>query len=114
MYVFGDNYNTPDGTCLRDYIHVSDLASGHVKAIECLNEEKSITTNLATGKCHSVLDVIKTTEEITGKHINYSIVGRRDGDPGKLYASSNNIINYKPIFSELETIIETMWNVYKK
>ena len=95
MNVFGNDYDTPDGTCLRDYIHVNDLAVGHVKAIEMLPDNGKIATNLATGNSYSVLDVINKSSQITNKEIKYSIVDRREGDPDKLFASSNNILNYR-------------------
>ena len=112
--VFGDDYNTPDGTCLRDYIHVNDLAKGHVKAVEELNVSNQIITNLATGKSHSVMDVINEVIRCTKQKINYTISERRPGDPDSLYAKSNNILNYRNQYSNLETIISTTWDVYKK
>ena len=111
--VFGNDYDTPDGTCLRDYIHVNDLAVGHIKAIEMLSNNGKITTNLATGNSYSVLDVINKSSQITNKQIKYSIVGRREGDPDKLFASSNNVLNYNNKYSDLDTIISSMWNIYK-
>ena len=111
--VFGNDYNTPDGTCLRDYIHVNDLAVGHVKAIEMLSNNGKITTNLATGNSYSVLDVINKSSQITNKEIKYSIIDRREGDPDKLFASSNNILNYNNQYSDLDTIISSMWDIYK-
>ena len=114
MCVYGDNYDTPDGTCLRDYIHVNDLARAHVKAIKMVQSENKIITNLATGKSHSVKDVIKETQTITGKKINFEIVDRRPGDPDSLYAKSNNKLDYSNKYSDLKTIIKSMWEVYKK
>ena len=114
MNVFGNDYDTHDGTCLRDYIHVNDLATGHVKAIEMILNKSKIITNLATGNSFSVLDVIQTAQKITGKQINYSITDRRPGDPDSLYAKSNNILNFENKYSDLETIISSMWDVYKK
>ena len=111
--VFGNNYDTPDGTCLRDYIHVNDLAVGHVKAIELLSNKEKIITNLATGNSYSVLDVINKSSQITNKEIKYSIIDRREGDPDKLFASSNNVLNYNNKHSDLETIIRSMWEIYK-
>ncbi|MDC0145573.1 UDP-glucose 4-epimerase GalE [bacterium] len=114
LNIFGGDYNTPDGTCLRDYIHVNDLARGHVKAIEMLkNNNKKIITNLATGNYHSVLDVVNKTSEIINKEINYSIVDRRAGDPDKLFAKSNNVLNHKNKYSDLDTIINSTWRIYK-
>ena len=114
MSVYGNDYETPDGSCLRDYIHVNDLASGHVKAIDALLHKSKIITNLATGNTYSVLEVIELAKKITGKNINYSIVERRAGDPAALYAKSNNELNFKNKHSDLETIISSMWDVYKK
>ena len=114
MSVFGNDYNTPDGTCLRDYIHVNDLALGHVKAVEKLIDKKQITTNLATGNSHSVLDVIKIAKKITNKEIKFEIVDRRPGDPDSLYAKSNNILDYTNKYSDLKTIVKSMWDIYKK
>ena len=111
--VFGGDYNTADGTCLRDYIHVNDLARGHVKAIEKLDSFEKIITNLATGKFHSVLDVINKTIDISNKKISYEIIGRRDGDPAVLYAKSNNILEYDNKYSDLENIIKSTWKIYK-
>ena len=114
LFVFGGDYNTPDGTCLRDYIHVNDLARGHLRAVELLPKRNNIITNLATGNSHSVLDVINTAREITKKDIDYMIIERREGDPEELYAKSNNVLNFQNKFSDLETIIKSMWNIYKK
>lgn len=114
MSVYGNDYDTPDGTCLRDYIHVNDLSLGHVRAVEKLNYRNHIITNLATGKYHSVLDVINKSAKISGKNINYKIAERRCGDPGELYAKSNNILDYKQKYSDLENILKTTWNIYKK
>jgi len=113
LEIFGNNYNTSDGTCMRDYIHVNDLACGHVKAIEILPKKNNIITNLATGTYHSVLDVINETELVTNKKIKYKFVDRRKGDPESLYATSNNILDYKNNYSDLNNIIKSMWNVYK-
>ena len=113
MSIFGNDYNTEDGTCVRDYIHVNDLAAAHLKAIEKIKDNSSIITNVATGNFHSVLDVINKAEMITNKKIHYIIDERREGDPDKLYASSNNILNHQNQYSDLETIIKSMWKVYR-
>ena len=87
LSVFGDDYDTDDGTGVRDYIHVMDLADGHVKAIDKIDSfDKVMTINLGTGKGYSVLDVVKAYEKASGKKIPYKIVGRRDGDIAKNYA----------------------------
>ncbi len=116
MEVFGNDYDTHDGTGVRDYIHVSDLASAHVKAIEYLNENESITVNLATGESHSVLDVINLAKEISGKEIVYKIVDRRAGDPAELYAGTTEAfdrLNWQAEYSDLKTLLETTWKVYQ-
>lgn len=94
LSVFGDDYPTPDGTCIRDYIHVVDLAKAHVVALERLLKNKNKasyeTFNLGTGKGSSVLEVIKSFERISGKKLNYKIVGRREGDITAAYADTTN------------------------
>ena len=115
--VFGNDYDTRDGTCIRDYIHVNDLASSHVKCIESLNKNSVIKLNLSSGNSYSVMEVIKEAEHITNMKINYKIVDRRPGDPDKLYAVSNeakNILKWEPRFSSLENILSSMWKLYNK
>ena len=94
--VFGNDYPTPDGTCIRDYIHVMDLATGHVKALKKIQENAGLCIyNLGTGKGYSVLDVVKNFEEATGITIPYIIKGRREGDIPENYANSEKA--YKEI-----------------
>ena len=115
MDIFGDDYESSDGTGIRDYIHVNDLASAHVSALEYLQENDSLTVNLATGEGYSVMDVIKEAETISGHAINYNIVDRRPGDPAELIATSkqaNKLLNWAPKYSDLNTILKSMWNVY--
>ncbi len=115
MDIFGDDYDTPDGTGVRDYIHVNDLASAHVKALQYLEENDSLTVNLATGDGYSVLDVINEAKTVSGREINYNIVGRREGDPAELIATSkkaNEILDWFPQYSDLNTILNSMWDVY--
>ena len=115
--IFGNDYKTKDGTGHRDYIHVTDLANAHIKSIEYLKNQNNVTLNLSTGDCHSVLDIIKMTKEISNQDINYEFAPRRDGDPDELYANSsmaNNLLSWKPKYSTLKSIIETSWNVYSK
>ena len=117
MEVFGNDYDTNDGTGVRDYIHVSDLASAHVKALNYLKDNEKLTVNLANGERHSVLDVIQTAETLTGQKIPYNIVNRRPGDPAELYAHSTlafDALNWKPDHSDLSTLVKTTWQVYKK
>ena len=115
MEVFGDDYDTPDGTGVRDYIHVSDLASAHVKALDYLQSGDSIMVNLATGEGYSVLDVIEKAREITGHPIPYEITARREGDPAKLIATSESageLLDWEPKLSDLESLLKTTWRIY--
>ena len=117
MQVFGDNYDTHDGTGVRDYIHVSDLAIAHMKALNYISDnDKDLLVNLATGEGHSVLDVINKSKEISGKDIPFDIVGRRAGDPATVVAVSNRankVLDWSTKYSDLDTLIRTAWNVYK-
>ena len=89
LYVFGNDYDTPDGTCIRDYIHVEDLASAHVAAIKkLLDEHKSYAINLGTNTGTSVLEMIQSAERVTGRKINYEMAPRRAGDPSKVVATN--------------------------
>jgi len=115
--IFGNDYNTKDGTGYRDYIHVTDLAIAHIRSFEYLKRHNNITLNLATGESHSVLDVINMTKEISNNHISYEFVDRRDGDIDELYAKSsraNNLLEWKPAYSTLKSILQTSWSVYSK
>ena len=117
MQVFGDNYDTHDGTGVRDYIHVSDLAIAHRKALNYISEnDKDLLVNLATGEGHSVLDVINKSKEISGRDIPFDIVGRRAGDPATVVAVSNRankVLDWSTKYSDLDTLIRTTWDVYK-
>ena len=116
VQVFGSDYDTPDGTCIRDYIHVNDLALAHVKALDYISaERKSLVVNLGTGVGTSVLEVIEAARRITGKPIPVTMTDRRAGDPAKLTASAGlalETLGWKALFSSMETIISTSWNVY--
>ena len=116
MQIFGDDYNTPDGTCLRDYIHVTDLAKAHIKALRRIYDKNAMFINLGTGYTHSVYDVIRTVEKITSEKINFSVTNRREGDPAKLYSSSSvakKSLDWIAKNSDLENIIKTTWSIYK-
>ena len=117
MQVFGDNYDTHDGTGVRDYIHVSDLAIAHMKALNYISEnDKDLLVNLATGEGHSVLDVINKSKEVSGKDIPFDIVGRRAGDPATVVAVSNRankVLDWSTKYSDLDTLIRTSWDIYK-
>lgn len=116
--VFGNNYKTPDGTALRDYIHVSDLATAHVKALQLLlRGNNSISANLGTGKAFSVMDIVSSVERISGNKIEKIFVSRRDGDPAVLIADPSlacSLLDWQPIFSDIDTIIQTALNWHKK
>ena len=117
MQVFGSDYPTRDGTCIRDYIHVNDLATAHVKAMEYLaSENRDLTLNLATGEGYTVLEVIKEAERVCGRPIPHDITDRRPGDPAELVAASGQAretIGWKARHSDLKQLVESMWNVYK-
>ncbi len=117
VQVYGNDYDTIDGTGVRDYIHVNDLAVAHVLALKYLMEnEKNLIVNLSTERGYSVLEAINKAIEITGKDIPYEIIGRREGDPDTVVASftkANKILNWEAKYSDLETILESMWNIYK-
>ncbi len=116
--VFGNDYDTRDGTCIRDYIHVTDLADAHIKALEYLFEcEKSDFFNLGTGDGTTVLELIETVERITGKKLNISMEDRRPGDPDVLVADNSkakNILGWNPIHSSMDNIIRTAWNWHNR
>jgi len=114
--IFGTDYATPDGTCIRDYIHVDDLAEAHLLALERLEPGKELRYNLGIGKGYSVREVIRTVEEVTGKPVPLKEGPRREGDPAVLVASSEKIqreLGWKPRYAELKPIVETAWNWHK-
>jgi UDP-glucose-4-epimerase GalE len=111
--IFGDDYPTPDGTCIRDYIHVSDLALAHIAALEhLLGGGASNKFNAGTGKGFSVKEVIRAVEQVTGKKVPFTIGPKRDGDPAELVADSTKLqttLGWKPQFGDLNKIVETAW-----
>lgn len=115
--IFGEDYETEDGTCIRDYIHVADLAVAHVLSLDyILNNDKSITVNLGSENGYSVKEVVKMSEEVVGRPIPHSIGGRRPGDPAKLLASSakaRELLQWKPEHSSARSLVATTWEVYK-
>lgn len=115
--IFGDDYDTHDGTCVRDYIHVTDLADAHILAIEKLRRDnKSGTYNLGNGNGFTVREVIDTARNVTGHLIPEELAPRRAGDPAKLVASSTKAIKelgWQPRYTSLEKMIETAWNWFK-
>lgn len=115
--IFGDDYDTPDGTCIRDYIHVTDLAQAHILALKKLRDGgDSSIYNLGNGKGFSVKEVVELAREVTGINIKAIVGERRPGDPAVLVASSDRIkkdLNWDPKYNDLRTIIETAWNWHK-
>ena len=118
MEVYGNTYDTHDGTGVRDYIHVSDLALAHEKAIDYLSKNNSdLITNLATGKGYSVLEIINRFEDLISIKINYDIVNKREGDLATMVALSKiayDKLDWEPRFSDIDTILNSMWNIYKE
>ncbi len=113
LVIFGTDYPTPDGTCIRDYIHVSDLAAAHALALDALAAGRDTAVyNLGNGSGYSVLEVIRTAEEVVGKPIDVKYGPRRPGDPAVLVAGSGRIkeeLGWRPGFADLKSIIETAW-----
>jgi UDP-glucose-4-epimerase GalE len=111
--VFGEDYDTPDGTCLRDYVHVTDLAAAHVLALQSLrNGAASTKYNLGNGRPTSVRTVIDSVERVVGRKVPHTIGPRRPGDPGVLYASSARIrkeLGWAPRFEDVDIIVQTAW-----
>ncbi len=112
--LFGDDYPTPDGTCIRDYIHVSDLATAHLLALDHLTKSgDSDRFNVGVGKGFSVRQVVDSVERVTGRKVPYNFGPRRDGDPAELVADSSRLqqtFGWKPRFAELDSIVKTAWD----
>lgn len=117
LTVFGDDYPTPDGTCLRDYIHVTDLADAHVKALQRIaSGNPSGAYNLGTGTPHSVRSVIESVERVTSRAVPWTLGPRRAGDPAALYAApglARTELGWTPRFSEIDAIVATAWTWYR-
>ena len=117
LQVFGDDYPTPDGTCLRDYVHVADLADAHVRALEAIVEtSRSGVYNLGTGRPHSVREVIDTVARVTRRRVPWTLAPRRPGDPAILYAAPHKAqaeLHWRPRFPDLESIVRTAWEWHR-
>ena len=117
LVVFGDDYATADGTCRRDYVHVSDLAAAHVLALAALEAGKpSGVYNLGNGRAFSVRDVVAAVERIAGRRVRHELGPRRPGDPAVLLASSaraRSELGWEPIYEELDVIVETAWRWHR-
>jgi UDP-glucose 4-epimerase len=111
--VFGDDYDTPDGTCLRDYVHVTDLGTAHLLALDALRAGAPSTRyNLGNGRPTSVRGVLDAVKRVSGREVPFTMGPRRAGDPAVLYASSDRIkrdLGWRPAFEEIDTIVETAW-----
>ncbi len=110
--IFGTDYPTPDGTCIRDYIHIADLVSAHLLALEALEEHERLIYNLGSGNGYSVLEVIEAARRVTGRPIPVVEAPRRPGDPARLIASSEKIrreLGWKPQHEDLDEIIASAW-----
>lgn len=117
MKIFGDDYETRDGTCIRDYVHVNDLAVAHVKALDFISSKKqNLKLNLGSETGTSVKEMVEVARKITGKEIPADIVERRPGDPAELVATSkkaHELLGWKAEHSDVETLVSSTWNVYK-
>jgi UDP-glucose 4-epimerase len=114
LKVFGNDYSTPDGTCVRDYVHVTDLAQAHLLGLKYMQKHKGFSAfNLGNGDGFSVLEVIKGCEYIAKNEIQYQVDGRRDGDPAVLVADNNfslRELNWNPEYSDINDIIKSAWS----
>lgn len=116
MKIFGDDYDTRDGTCIRDYVHVTDLARAHVQALEYISKnDKSLKVNLGTETGTTVLELLDASRRITGKEIPAEMVERRPGDPACLYTTNTyakETLGWEPEYSDVDTLVETTWKAY--
>lgn len=118
LRVFGDDYPTDDGTCIRDYVHVTDLAEAHVKAMEYIRREgRSLVVNLGSGRGYSVAEMVQSAREVTGHEIPAVVTGRRPGDPARLVASSElaaKLLDWRTEHSSPAELIRTTWEAYRR
>lgn len=118
LHIFGDDYATQDGTGVRDYIHVTDLAEAHVLSLETIVEtDKDLTVNLGSEAGISVQEMVDVARRISGKEIPVTVVERRPGDPARLVASAGlarKLLGWKANYSDVETLVATSWNAYKE
>lgn len=117
VQVFGNDYPTPDGTCIRDYIHVDDLATAHLAALEQLREGSALKLNLGTGNGASVLEVIEACRRVTGHAIPALMAPRREGDPPALVADpslANKVLGWQPKYRDIESIVASAWRWHQE
>jgi len=117
MKIFGTDYDTPDGTCIRDYIHVTDIAQAHINAMRAFDQGLEKTElNIGTGKGVSNLEILQTIERVTGLPLPYDAAPRRDGDLTQLFADgakAKDVLGFEPKHSGLENIIQTAWKFHR-
>ncbi|MEO1617436.1 MAG: NAD-dependent epimerase/dehydratase family protein, partial [Planctomycetota bacterium] len=114
--IFGDDYPTADGTCVRDYIHVDDLGAAHLAALDRLEPGKGICVNLGTGRGTSVREIVQACREVTGHPIPEIMGERRAGDPPELIADARlaeKVLGWKTQYNDVRSIVETAWNWHK-
>ena len=112
MKIFGNDYPTADGTCIRDYIHVDDLATAHLAALEQLESGSHLKLNLGTGQGASVQEVIEACRKVTGHPIPAEIVARREGDPPELVADASlarEVLGWQPQYTDIQSIVASAW-----
>jgi UDP-glucose 4-epimerase len=118
LSIFGNDYPTRDGSCIRDYVHVSDLAEAHVSAFEyILKQDQSLTVNLGSETGVSVIEMLERVRAITGREVPSEIAGRRAGDPSELVASSakaRELLGWVPKYSDVDTLVASTWKMYEK
>jgi UDP-glucose 4-epimerase len=117
IHVFGIDYPTPDGTCIRDYVHVDDLADAHLRALERLEPGKSLALNLGTGRGYSVRQVVEAARKVTGHAIPVVEGPRRPGDPPELVACADRareVLGWEPRYTQIEKIVETAWRWHRE
>ncbi len=116
--IFGDDYPTADGTCVRDYIHVNDLADAHLKALVALDHQRGFACyNLGSGQGYSVREILSAVEAVTGRRLSVEVAPRRAGDPARLVASSARAraeLGWQPQYSDIRSIIETAWRWHQR
>jgi UDP-glucose 4-epimerase len=116
LEIYGNDYPTPDGTCVRDYIHVSDLAEAHVLAIEALAERRDLTLNLGSGVGYSNRQVVETIKNVTGREFEVRYTDRRPGDPAAAVASNTlarETLGWELVRSSLDEVIADAWTAYQ-
>jgi UDP-glucose 4-epimerase len=116
LTIFGESHGTSDGTCIRDYVHVEDLATAHQLALEKTDSMPQMELNLGTGRGHSVRDILESCRQITGRPIGEQLGEPRPGDPPELVADATKareILGWKPVFTDIDETVETAWRWHR-